>query len=137
MEFETTRRLIRCAWKEAGQFDPWWSRCRLALSKAVREDGRIFKLEETPVEALYEVDDVWLVFLDLSGLDAHYCGCSGGARKVEIAFLGGSLCEHVIGCLLHDGKAHLLAVHFSLLAKAIAAQPFGRLPGLIIAGRHK
>lgn len=126
MEFIVTRRIIRGAWLGTTEFDPWLFRHRLSRARTGREELRIEKFTETESEAIYEVEGAWLVFLDLSGPDAHYCTCPDGARKVELSLLGGSLCEHVLVCLLRDGKAHLLAVHLALMAKAIAARPLGR-----------
>ena len=121
MDFETTRRIIRDAWWGTQPFDPWLFRRRLTKFRDGRCDYDIEKLAETPTEALYLVDEAWLVFLDLSGPDAHYCTYPAGAHKVELSILGGSLCGHVLACLFLDGKAHLLTGHLHLMAKAVSA----------------
>lgn len=121
MRFSVTRQIIRHAWSGTTQFDPWLFRRRLSLAKSRRLHFHIEKLAETKREAIFEVEGAWLVFLDLTGPDAHYCTCPNGAQKVELCYLGGSLCEHVLACLVRDGKAHLLGVHLALMAKALAS----------------
>ena len=127
MEFNITRQIIHCAWRGEEQFDPLVFRRRLARARVVRGHAKFEKLAQTRREMLFMVDDSWMVFLDLSGRDAHYCTCPNGARKVTIVYLGGSLCEHVLACALLDGKAYLLIVHFHLLAKAVEARAWGSL----------
>ncbi|OGR91327.1 MAG: hypothetical protein A2V88_04915 [Elusimicrobia bacterium RBG_16_66_12] len=124
--FDVTRRIIQGAWKGAQPFDPWLFRRQLAEFRGTRYGFDIEKLAETSTEALYIVDEDWLVFLDLAGPDAHYCTCPAGAQKVELSILGGSLCEHVLACLFRDGKAHLLTVHLHLLAKTASASSRNR-----------
>lgn len=111
MGFDVTRRIIRGAWKWTQPFDPGLFRRRLEEFRAACRGFDIEKLAETPAEAVYIVDEAWLVFLDLTGPDAHYCTCPVGAQKVELSIMGGSLCGHVLACLFRDGKAHLLTVH--------------------------
>lgn len=119
--FDVTRRIIQGAWKGVQPFDPGLFRRQLAEFRDARGGFNIEKLAETSTESLYIVDEDCLVFIDLTGPDAHYCTCPAGAQKVELSILGGSLCEHVLACLFRDGKAHLLTVHLHLLAKTVSA----------------
>lgn len=75
MQFSVTRQIIRHAWRGTTDFDPWLFRRRLSLVRSRRVHYIIEKIAETPGEVIYEVEGAWLVFLDLSGPDAHYCTC--------------------------------------------------------------
>jgi hypothetical protein len=148
MNFETTRRIARCGWTKTMVFDPAGFRTKVGLARGIRGWGLVMKMAEDSSAVLYEVErvrgrglvmdedsgpvlygverDPYLVLIDLTGQDAHYCTCPDGATRVEVAFLGGSLCEHVIACLLEDGNAHMLAPHFCLAARAANARRYAR-----------
>ena len=108
-------------------FDPVAFDVEVHWAKEIRRQGLVTRLAASEREEVYEVErDAYLVFLDLAGSDAHYCTCPDGATKVEVAFLAGSLCEHVIACLLEQEHAHMLAPHFALAAKARPQRVQGR-----------
>jgi predicted nucleic acid-binding Zn finger protein len=121
MDTELTRRIIRNAWTESITFDPWQFRMRLDRAKKVRKTYKFELLAAGKTEEFYEVrggNGPYHVFIDLTGKDSHYCTCPDGARRIEVAFVGGSLCKHVLAILLAPKKAQLLTVYLLLLAKA-------------------
>lgn len=121
MDMATTRRIIRSAWTKHIPFDPWSFRVRLERARDVRQTYEFELLAPGETAEFYEVrggQKPYHVFIDLTGLDSHYCSCPDGARKVEVSFIGGSLCKHVIALLLAPDKAQLLTIYLLLLAKA-------------------
>ena len=121
MDMRRKRPVIPKEWTAAVAFDPWEFRLRLARAKKVRRRYQFERLAAGKTEASYLVrggDEPYHVAIDLCGKSGHHCTCPDGARKVEIASGGGSLCKHVIAILLGPRKAHLLTSHLLLLAQA-------------------
>lgn len=119
MNTDFLRGLIPLAWLSERPFDPPGYRLRLERAKEVAHAYAFELLHAGPRDEVYMVTgghEPYLVFMDLSGSDCHYCTCPDGAvrRVVPVTGgkVGGSLCKHVIAACLHgEDKAHLLTLY--------------------------
>lgn len=106
-------------WSKVLPFSPLRFGARLARAKIVVATYRIRAKDLLPKKAIYEVfrkNPAYTVVVDLSGRTAHRCSCPDGAYRIKAVGRGGSLCKHVLACMLSQGYGHLIVPFICLKA---------------------
>ena len=107
------------AWSKVLPFSPLRFGQRLKRAKIVAATYRIRAKGLLPKKALYEVrgkSPAYTVVVDLSGRASHHCSCPDGAWRIAAIGRGGSLCKHVLACMLSQGYGHLIVPFICLKA---------------------
>lgn len=91
-------------------FDPEKFALRLERARKVVHRYKIQLIGRGAVQNAYEIgrDKPYFVVIDRSGRGAHDCSCPDGAARVIFAGKIGSLCKHVLACILKSGNTNLL-----------------------------
>ena len=102
-------------------FDANSFKLRLARAKEVAKKYLIWSMSEAPGASFYQAlwpgmnHAAYYVMIDLTGAGLHRCTCPDGETRVLICGRGGSLCKHVLACLLRPEHLPLLVPYLCLL----------------------